>query len=222
MNPVCKIGIGCFLLASLVSSVSGLQIECLSLDAVISRSSIIILGEVEQVGLTYFNQPQMYNVPAQFRYNVTVFEVSIVRLAKGYSASPVYVIGDELDSNATFIVGQRYILFLSNLRDSCAPSPPYSPCTLPPTPSSTTFYIQPNGKFRVSNSTVYYGYQTGGPCNPLPNGVPLSQFMDRVSYYSYETALTITIVLILVLGSGIILYKQRRTIKRPSPTPVGE
>jgi hypothetical protein len=67
MNPVCKIGIGCFLLASLVSSVSGLQIECLSLDAVISRSSIIILGEVEQVGLTYFDQPQMYSVPAQFR-----------------------------------------------------------------------------------------------------------------------------------------------------------
>jgi hypothetical protein len=90
MNPIYKIGIGCFLLASLVSSVSGYQVECLSLDAIISRSSIIILGDIEQVGLTFLDQPQMYNVPAQYQYNVTVFEVSIVRFAKGYSFSPVY------------------------------------------------------------------------------------------------------------------------------------
>jgi hypothetical protein len=222
MNPVYKIGIGCFLLASLVSSVSGLQVECLSLDAVISHSSIIILGDVEQVVLTYLDQPQMYNLPPQFRYNVTVFEVSIARLAKGYSVSPVYVIGDELDSRATFVVGQRYVLFLSNLQASCAPSPPYSACTLPPTPASTTFYVQPDGKFRVSNNTVYYDHQAGGSCGPFLNGLSLSQFMARISYLSYDTLLTITIVLILVSGSGVLFYKGRRTGKRPSPTNVAD
>ncbi|OLB68547.1 hypothetical protein AUI06_10810 [archaeon 13_2_20CM_2_52_21] len=221
MNPIYKIVISCFLFASLVSSAGG-QVECSSLDIVVSRSSIIILGEVEQAVLTYLDQPQMYNVPAEFQYNVTVFEVSVVRLAKGFSVSPVYVIGEERDPNTTFIVGQQYVLFLSNLKDSCAPSPPYSPCTLPSTPSSATFYIQPEGKFRVSNHTVYYGYQAGGPCTPLPNGVPLDQFMARISYLSYNTALTITTALFLGLGSGALLYRRRMTSKRPSPTPVAE
>lgn len=224
MNPVYKIGIGCFLLASLISSVSGLQIECLSLDAMISASSVITLGDVEQVVLTYLDQPQMYNGPPQFQYNVSVFEVSILGLAKGYSSSPVYVIGSETDSNATFIVGQRYILFLSNLKDGCAPSPPYSPCTLPSTPSSTTFYMQSGGKFLVSNNTVYYGYQrqAAGSCGPFPNGVPLSQFMTRISYLSYDRALTMATVLGLVLGSIVLLYKRRMTGKRLSPKSVAE
>ena len=97
--------------------------------------------------LTYLYQPQIYNAPALFQYNVTVFEVSVLRLAKGYSLSPVYVIGSETDSNATFVVGQRYVLFLSNARDSCAPSPFWSPCTLPPTPSSATFYMELKANF---------------------------------------------------------------------------
>lgn len=221
MNPIYKIVISCFLFASLVSSASG-QVECFSLDAVISRSSIIVLGDVERAVLTYLDQPQMYNVPAEFQYNVTVFEVSVVRLAKGHSVSPVYVIGDERDPNTTFIVGQQYVLFLSNLKDSCAPSPPYSPCTLPSTPSSATFYIQPEGKFRVSDHTVYHGYQAGGPCGPFPNGVPLDQFMARISYLSYNTALTITTALFLGLGSGVLLYRRRIQRKRPSPTSIAE
>src|SRR5690348_14155790 len=98
MYLVYKIGISCFILSVLVSSVSG-QVECLSLDGVMSRSSIIILGDVKQVVQTYTDQPQMYNDPAESQYNTTVFALSIIRLAKGYSVSPIYVIGDELNSN---------------------------------------------------------------------------------------------------------------------------
>src|SRR5438094_10601799 len=90
MNPIYKIVISCFLFASLVSSAGG-QVGGSSLDIVVSRSSIIILGEVEQDVLTYLDQPQMYNDPAEIQYNVTVFEVSVVRLANGGSLSPVSV-----------------------------------------------------------------------------------------------------------------------------------
>lgn len=212
MYLVYKIGISCFILSVLVSSVSG-QVECLSLDGVMSRSSIIILGDVKQVVQTYTDQPQMYNDPTESQYNTTVFALSIIRLAKGYSVSPIYVIGDELNSNTTLVVGQRYVLFLSNLKDSCAPSPPYSPCTLPSTPPSTTFYIQPEGKFRVTNNVLYYEYQTGGPCSPPSNGMSLDQFMARIYYPPHEAVLTVATALLLAVGSGTLFYRRSTTGK---------
>jgi len=123
-----------------------------------------------------------------------VFQFTISSYIKGNGTSSVYVTdsGSAPDDpmvakngDALIEVGQSYFLFLSS-DWTCPPSPPYAPCTLPPTALDNTYHIVGGfeGKFLVAQGLVFsysalYPIPDGG-LGTYVNGIPENQFKSEV------------------------------------------
>jgi len=120
-------------------------------------STTIVIGVVTQ-------QFASYGATATLPNDI-VFQYTISSYMKGNGTSSVYVTDSGSDPNdpmvakngdALIAVGQSYVLFLSS-DWTCLPSPPYAPCTLPPTPLNNTYHIVGGleGKFLVLSGLVF-------------------------------------------------------------------